>query len=226
MTAPRPAYLLVVLLVSAAASAHYFGIVDLLSLERLNANRDELLAWVATNPLLAALVFMAVYAGIVALSLPVATIVSLLGGFLFGRWLGTALIVSAATLGATAIFCVAKSSFGATLRDKAGPLYHKVAEDMQVNAFAYLLFMRLVPVFPFFLVNIVPALFRVRTRTYVIATLVGIVPGTFVYANLGRELGTLASLKDLISMPVLLAFCMLGILALVPAVYSHVKAGR
>lgn len=222
MTVPGPAYLLVVFLAAAAVSAHYFGIVDRLSLETLSGNRDQLLAWVAANPLLSAIAFMAVYAAVVALSLPVATIVSLLGGFLFGRWLGTALIVSAATMGATAIFCVAKSSFGESLRDRAGPLYQKIAEDMQANAFAYLLFMRLVPVFPFFVVNVVPALFRVRTRSFIVATFIGIIPGTFVYANLGRELGTISSLRDLISMPMLLALCLLGVLALVPAVYGHV----
>lgn len=226
MAAPRPGYLLVVLLVSAGVSAHYYGFVDQLSLETLSANRDQLLAWVVANPLLSAVVFVAVYAGVVALSLPVATIVSLLGGFLFGRWLGTALIVSAATLGATAIFCVAKSSFGASLRDRAGPLYHKIAVNMQANAFAYLLFMRLVPVFPFFLVNILPALFHVKTRTFAITTLIGIIPGTFVYANLGRELGTISSLTDLMSMQVLLAFCLLGALALLPVVYGHMTARR
>ena len=159
-----------------------------------------------------------------ALSLPAATIVSLLGGFLFGRWLGTVLIVSSATLGATAIFGVAKSSFGASLRDRVGPLYHQIAGNMQANAVAYLLFMRLVPVFPFFLANILPALFHVKTRTLAVTTLIGIIPGTFVYANLGRELGTISSLWDLMSMQVLLAFCLLGALALLPAVYGHVTA--
>lgn len=226
MTVRGLSYLLVALLASVAVSAHYLGLADQLSLEMLIANRDQLLAWVGDNPLLSVIAFVTLYVGIVALSLPVATIVSLLGGFLFGRWLGTALIVSAATLGATAIFCVARSSFGASLRDRAGPIYKRIAADMQANAFAYLLFMRLVPVFPFVLVNVVPALFRVKTRTFVITTFLGIIPGTFVYANLGRELGTLSSLKDLISIPVLLAFCLLGVLALVPAIYGHVTARR
>jgi uncharacterized membrane protein YdjX (TVP38/TMEM64 family) len=216
--------LLLLILISAAMLAQYSGLSDWFDLDTVGAYRNELLTWAEERPFLAAFLFVAGYAGVVALSLPAASVLTLLGGFLFGRWLGTALIVTAATLGAVVVFWIATTSLGAGLRDRAGPFYQKVERNMQENAFGYLLFLRLVPVFPFFLVNIVPALFRIRTRTFALATLLGIIPGTFVYANLGRELGSISSLQDLVSKQTLVAFSLLGVMALIPSIYRQWNA--
>ncbi len=119
----RPIYLVLFIFLSAVIAAHFLGFGKMLSFQTVSDHRDTLLAHVEARPVLAAMIFFAVYASVVALSLPAATVLSLLGGFLFGRWVGTMLIVSAATCGAVAIFWIASSSLGESLRQQAGPLY-------------------------------------------------------------------------------------------------------
>lgn len=222
----RRGWIILGLLAAAILAAHLSGLSDWLDLDAVKARRMELLAVVEGHPVPAALGFVALYALVVSLSLPVAVLATLLGGFLFGPLLGTVLAVAGATAGASVVFLIARSAVGEGLRRRAGPLYERVAAGMRANALEYLLFLRLVPLFPFFLVNIVPALFEVRLRTFVVATAIGIVPGTFVYANLGRELGTISSLSDLVSPMVLLAFLLLGLVALVPVGYRRWRRGR
>jgi uncharacterized membrane protein YdjX (TVP38/TMEM64 family) len=171
----------------------FSGILNNIDLESIKSQRGDLLQLVDDRPVFSILGFIAIYVCSVALSLPIATLLTLLGGFLFGRWLGTVVVVFSATIGAVVLFLAARSALGEALREKAGPLYHKVQSNMHENATAYMLFMRLVPIFPFFLVNIVPALFNIKVLPYVITTFIGIIPGTFVYVNVGRELGTLDS---------------------------------
>lgn len=214
-----PLILIVVLIVAAWAS----GLLDMVNLETIKQQRGELLGLVEAHPILSVAIYMVLYAVVVALSLPIALIMTLTGGLLFGKWLGTAVIVFGATAGATLVFLIARSALGNTLREKAGPLYKKVAANMEQNAVGYMLFMRLVPLFPFFLVNIVPALFNVRVMPYVITTFIGIIPGTFVYANVGKELGTIESLSDIASPQTLIAFTLLGLFALIPTLYKQIK---
>jgi len=205
------------------AVAYIMGWHKLLSLETLQAQKQQFQIYTNDNPLLAAGGFLGLYAVAVALSLPIATLLTLLGGFLFGKWLGTVLVVSGATIGACIIFTIAKTSLGTTLREKAGPLYDKVAANMTENAVGYLFFMRLVPLFPFVLVNIVPALFNVRLRVFAFTTFFGILPGTFVYVNVGETLGEIESLSDLVSPQTFLSFALLGVFALVPTLYKQWK---
>lgn len=203
--------------------AWYLGLQDYVNLDTIKSQRSELLNIVSDRPYISILAFVSMYIISVALSLPIATVLTLLGGFLFGRWLGTFLIVISATMGASILFLAAKSAIGTTLRQKAGPLYKKIESNMNQNAIGYLLFMRLVPIFPFFLVNIVPALFNIRLTPYLATTFFGIIPGTFVYANVGRELGTIESLSDLISTKTLIAFTLLGLFALLPVIIKQVN---
>lgn len=202
------------------------GLHEQISLAGFHAHKAELIAYVADHAVLAALIFMGLYVVAVALSLPIATLLTLTGGFFFGTWLGTAYVVSAATIGASIIFLVAKTSLGETLRAKAGGLYGKIENNMKENAVGYLLFLRLVPVFPFFLVNIVPALFSVPLRVFVLTTFFGIIPGSFVYVNLGQTLGEIENLNDLVSGQTLLAFALLGLFALIPTLYKQLKARK
>lgn len=208
------------------AAAYMSGLHENLSLEKLQENKEEMLQAVASNPVMTAIAFMAIYIVFVALSLPAATLLTLTGGFLFGPILGTFYVVTAATIGATIIFFVAKTSLGTTLREKAGGLYKRIEGNMRDNAAGYLLFMRLVPIFPFFLVNIVPALFNVKPRTYILTTFFGIMPGSFVYVNLGGQLADIENLKDLVSMQTLLAFALLGVFALIPTLYKQIKGKK
>jgi uncharacterized membrane protein YdjX (TVP38/TMEM64 family) len=206
-------------------AAWQLGVQERVSLANFQAHKLELTDFVTAHAFGAAVIFMAVYVVAVALSLPIATLLTLMGGFLFGVGQGTIYVVSAATLGATIIFLVAKSALGASLRAKAGGLYQKIEKNMQENAVSYLLFLRLVPLFPFFLVNIVPALFKVPVRIFVLTTFFGIIPGSFVFVNLGQSLGELETLNDLVSWKILFSFALLGVFALVPTLYKYIKGG-
>ena len=151
-----------------------------------------------------------------AFSVPGALVLSLTMGFLFGRWLGTVLVVIAATIGATLVFLAARYLFADAARRRMGALGEKINAGFTENALNYLLFLRLVPLFPFFLVNLAPAFTTISVRTFVIGTLIGIIPGSFVFVNLGQTLGRIDSLSGLLSTETIAAFVLLGALALVP----------
>jgi|TARA_R110002126_G_scaffold291807_1_gene459746 uncharacterized membrane protein YdjX (TVP38/TMEM64 family) len=214
-----PLGVMVVIMVAVYVS----GLHEKISLQVLQDNKESLLNAVAARPFISALGFMALYIAFVALSLPAATLLTLTGGFLFGTWMGTLYVVTGATIGATVLFFIAKTALGTVLREKAGGLYRRVEGNMQENAVGYLMFMRLVPIFPFFLVNIVPALFDIKPRVFILTTFFGIIPGSFVFVNLGKQLANIESLNDLVSMQTLMAFALLGFFALIPALHNQVK---
>lgn len=166
-----------------------FGLHRALSLDALRAHRAALLAMVEAHRLAAMLGYVALYVVVVAASLPGALAMSLAGGFLFGALIGTVLIVAAATIGATILFLIARSAFGDMLRGRAGPFVRRMEDGFRANAFWYLLSLRLIPVFPFFAVNLVPALVGIPLMTFVAATFIGVIPGTFVFASFGAGLG-------------------------------------
>jgi uncharacterized membrane protein YdjX (TVP38/TMEM64 family) len=215
---------IVVLFVVAIAAFFVFDGPSYLSLDTVKANRDALLAFAQRHFAAALAIGFLVYAGATALSLPGGLVLSLAMGFVFGRWVGTALVVVAATVGATLVFLAARYLFADAARRRMGPLGAKINAGFTDNAFSYLLFLRLVPLFPFFLVNLAPAFTSIPLRTYVLATLVGIIPGTFVYVNLGQALGRIDSLSGLVSRDTLLAFVLLGTFALVPVLWKKWKA--
>jgi uncharacterized membrane protein YdjX (TVP38/TMEM64 family) len=165
------------------------GLADHLSLATLAAHRDALGAFVAANLALAALVYLGLYVAVVALSVPGAVFLTLAGGFLFGAAGGTALTVIGATIGATLVFLFAQRLFGADALDRLGPKARALGEGIRRNAASYLLVLRLVPLFPFFLVNLVPAFVGVRLPVYVATTALGILPGTAVFSLAGAGLG-------------------------------------
>lgn len=218
--------IIVVIFVAVVVIAQVSGLTNELSLETVIAKRIALQALVASHPVLASLAFACVYMTVAALALPVAAILSLLGGFLFGVWLGTALVLCSATAGALIVFLVTRSAIGEPLRRKAGPLYQKISSNMRENAFGYLLFMRLVPLFPFFLVNLVSALFDIKVRNFVFATFFGMAPATLIYVNFGRQIGNVTSARSLMSPSVLIALTGLGLLVLVPTVYRQWSRAR
>lgn len=213
-----PVVILLALLIAAFAS----GVHQYLSLDALRDNRAALLDLVARHGLLAAAAFVLIYAGAVALSLPGATIMTLAGGFLFGVAAGATLTVIGATIGATALFLIARSAIGDALRQRAGPFVARMADGFSKNAFNYLLFLRLVPAFPFWAVNLAPALLGMRLAPFVLATAIGIIPGTVVYSAFGASLGTVfdaggdVQLQDVLSPTLIAALIGLGLLALLP----------
>ena len=177
------------LLALGLALAYATGLHRLLHLEALAGNRALLLGWVEARPALAALAFALAYVAVVALSLPGGAVMSLAAGFLFGPWLGTLLAVLAATIGACLLFLATRHALGRTLAARGGPLLARVGEALRRDGFWYLLSLRLLPVVPFWLANLAPALAGMPFRSYALATLVGIVPGTAVYVGIGAGLG-------------------------------------
>jgi uncharacterized membrane protein YdjX (TVP38/TMEM64 family) len=195
-----------------------------LSLDALKDNRDALLRFADAHQATALAIAFGVYAGTVALSLPGGLVLSLACGLLFGRVLGTAVAVVAATLGATLVFLAARYLFADLLRRRLGAAGARINAGFTRHALSYLLFLRLVPAFPFFLVNLAPAFTAIPVRTYVLGTLLGIIPGTFVYVNLGAALGRLDSLAGAVSMNTLGALGLLSLLALVPVFVRRHRA--
>jgi uncharacterized membrane protein YdjX (TVP38/TMEM64 family) len=218
------------LVAAALALCFVFRVDRYLSFQALCDHREWLLDEVERiGRLPAALAFAGLYALVAALSIPGAVVLSMAGGFLFGPFLGTVASVCGATLGATAIFLAARSAFADMLRAKAGPWVRRLEAGFRENALNYLLVLRLVPIFPFWLVNLVPAFLGVGLQTFVVATFLGIIPGALVYASVGNGLGALLEAGEqpdaaaLLKPAILLPILGLAALALLPVVYKRVK---
>ncbi len=197
----------------------YFDLGHYFSLETLKANRDDLLAYTHANYPAAVALFVVAYIAQTAFSLPGGAIMTLAGGFLFGSLLGTVFVNLGATLGATCAFLTARYVLRDWVERKFGDRIEPIQAGFTQNALSYLLTLRLIPAFPFFLVNLVSGLTRINLGTYMLATSIGIIPGSFVFAFAGKQLGSINSLGEIASPPVLLAFTFLGVLALMPIAY-------
>lgn len=219
-------------LLLALAAAFGFGLHHYLSIEALRENRALLNGFVADHAVAAALIFMSVYAVSTAMSLPGGLVLTVTGGFLFGVAAGTVYVVAAATLGATVVFLIARSALGGVLRAKAGPFVQRMEEGFRENAFSYMLVLRLIPLFPFFVVNLVPAFLGVSLRTYVLGTCLGIIPGTLVFILAGAGLGSVFdsggafSLDSVLTPQIVAGLIGLSLLSLLPVAYKRVKARR
>jgi uncharacterized membrane protein YdjX (TVP38/TMEM64 family) len=208
------------------------GLERYLSIDALRQHRSVLRAWVETSGLLAALVFMAIYIITVAFSLPGATVLTIAGGFLFGAAWGTVLVIISATLGAIVLFSIAKTALSGVLRAKAGAWLPRLEAGFREHALSYLLVLRLVPIFPFFIINLVPAFLGVPLSTFILGTFLGIIPGTFVYATVGAGLGSVFdaggtfTLRGVLTPQIVAALVGLAVLALIPVVYQKLTAQR
>jgi uncharacterized membrane protein YdjX (TVP38/TMEM64 family) len=202
----------------------YFDLGQYLSLDALKQNRDRLLTFTESHYVASVALFILAYIVVTGLSLPGAVILTLAGGFLFGWVSGTLFVNLGATTGATLAFLTARYLLRDWVEQKFGRWIEPVQQGFAKDAFSYLMTLRLIPLFPFFVVNLVSGLTRVSVGTYVAATAIGIIPGSFVYAYAGRQLGTINSLKEIASPNVIGAFILLGILALAPIVYKKFAA--
>jgi len=198
----------------------YFDLGRFLSLNALKENRDHLLAFTEANYATAVGLFVLAYIAVTGLSLPGAVILTLAGGFLFGSVFGTVFVNIGATTGATLAFLAARYLLRDWVEQRFGSRLGPIQAGFSKNAFNYLMTLRLIPLFPFFLVNMVSGLTRVSLGTYVTATAIGIIPGSFVFAYAGRQLGSINSLQEIASPNVLVAFTLLGLLAMVPILYK------
>jgi uncharacterized membrane protein YdjX (TVP38/TMEM64 family) len=219
------------LAVLAAGLAAFFalGLHRYLSFGALAENRDALVGFVERQPIAAPLAFIAVYALAVAFSIPGAAVLTIAGGFLFGTLAGGIFVVIGATLGAIGVFLAARTAFGEGLRKRVGPWVGRLEAGFRENALSYLLVLRLVPLFPFWLVNLVPAFLGVPLATYALGTFIGIIPGSFVYASVGNGLGAVfdsggtPDLSIIFEPEILLPIVGLSLLALIPVIYKKVK---
>lgn len=211
-------------IVCAIGAFFYFDLGRFLSLDSLKANRDQLLAFTEVNYPASVALFILAYIVVTGLSLPGAVILTLAGGFLFGSLYATLFVNVGATTGATLAFLVARYLLRDWVEQKFGKWLQPLQQGFANHAFSYLMTLRLIPLFPFFVVNLVSGLTRMSVGTYVAATALGIIPGSFVYAYAGRQLGTINSLKEIASPHVIAAFVLLGLLVLVPALYKKVSA--
>lgn len=233
--------LIVILALTLVALA--MGWHEYLSLQTIGLNYETMKAFIEAHFFVALSIYTLVYIIIIALSLPGGLVMTIAGGLLFGWAIAAPASILGATTGATVVFLAAKTSLGEALAAKAAPWLCKLSEGFKANALCYLLFLRLVPAFPFFVVNLVPALLGVPLRTYVLATALGIIPGTYAFAVAGSGLGSVIEAQNeshsaclaqnagnaaacpyvvdtsaLITKEILIAFVLLGIVALIPIV--------
>ncbi len=220
------------ILIFAAVIIWMLDVHHYLSFETLKLHRQELKTFVADHLLWAALVYMAIYVAVVALSIPGAAFMTITGGFLFGQLRGAAMVVIAATLGATVVFISVKMATKSLLRTKIAPYVTKMEQGFKDNALNYLLVLRLIPIFPFFMVNLVAAILLVPLRTFVLATFFGIIPGSFVYVSVGTGLASIIdhnqefTTQGILTPEILMALVGLAILAVLPVIYKKWQNSR
>jgi len=229
-------------LLLAMALAYIMGWHRLLTFKAIGLNYEALKGFIDDHLGIALLVYFLGYVAVVALSLPGGLVMTLSGGLLFGWQLAAPTTTVAATIGASVVFLVAKSSVGEPLAARAGPWLGKLRDGFRENALNYLLFLRLVPVFPFFVVNLAPALLGVPLSTYLIGTFFGIIPGTLAFSVAGSGLGSIIEAQNelytdclaklpanpetdcpytidvsaLVTAELIAAFVLLGVVALIP----------
>lgn len=194
-----------------------------LTLENLKANQQTLVRFYKTHSLLSIAVFITIYIVQSALSLPGAAILSLAAGAIFGLLMGTIYANIGATAGAAISFLLTRYLLRNAVQKKFGHRLIKINAELEEEGATYLLFLRLVPVFPFFLINLAAALTRMPLRTFVPVTLFGIIPGAFVYCNAGASLAAVNSLSEVVSSRVIGSFFLLGLFFLIPVFYKKLK---
>ncbi len=222
----------VLILLAGLLAAWALGLQRLVTWDALAAHQAALLGLVADHPLLAPLAYVGVYVLIVALSLPGGVVMTVSGGLLFGTLAGTVLAVIGAAVGASLLFLAARHAFAEPLSRRASGLLARVRPGLQRDGFSYLLALRLIPVVPFWLVNLAPALVGMRFAPYAAATLLGILPGTLVFASIGAGVGGVLAagrhpdLSVVFTPRVLLPLLGLALLSLAPVIWRRATAGR
>ncbi|MRR15962.1 MAG: TVP38/TMEM64 family protein [Deltaproteobacteria bacterium] len=207
------------------AAFRVFGLDAFLTAETFRLYRAELLAVTAEHYGPVAALFIAVYIIVAALSIPGAAILTLAAGFLFG-FAGMIYVNIGASGGAILAFLIARYLVGDWVQKRYGGKLESFNAEMAENGYRYLLTLRLIPLFPFFLVNLLSGLTRVPLATFAWTTVVGIVPGSFVYIYTGRQLGVIEKPGDILSWPMILAFILLGLLVLSPVLIRKVMKKR
>jgi uncharacterized membrane protein YdjX (TVP38/TMEM64 family) len=220
-------FLPLLVLALAFAAIWASGLTHELTWAGLARNQALLSAWVKSHPLLAGTAFVAAYTVSTALSLPQAALLTIAGGLLFGTVIGGTLTVLGATAGACILFLAARSALGEGLVRRGGTAMATVRDALRKDGFSYLLALRLIPLFPFWLVNLAASVCGMRLAPFATATLIGIIPGTFVFASIGAGVGSMLAaggtpnLSVIFSLPVLGPLVGLALLSLVPVIWKR-----
>lgn len=202
----------------------YFNLDTYFTFENLQNQKEVLSTYVNDNYFLTVFIFVFIYIISVAFLIPIATVLTLAGGFLFGSIEGTLIVNIGATVGASFAFLFARYIIGAKLQEKYAQQLQKFNKELKENKYQYLFSLRFLPIFPFFLVNFLAGLTKVDFKTFVITTSLGIIPGSFVYTYAGSQLSTINAISDIFSKEILYAFLLLGFLTLLPIIIKKVKA--
>ncbi len=220
---------LLLTLVLAIALFYLLGFHKYFTFSYLKQNHARLLLYVENHPWQSPLVFMGIYILAVTLAFPGASLLTIIGGFLFAQPFATLYVIFSATIGATALFLIAKTSLGQWLEKRFFPTIQKLRHGFNKRPNSYMLFLRLTPLFPFWIINIAPALLGVQLKTFIWTTFVGIIPGTFAYAQAGRGLESLfanpapPTLSALLNPEVRLALIALSALTLLSILLKTLK---
>lgn len=226
------------------AIGYWAGVFEHFGLSSFIKHRQDVGEYVDNNFIVAGAVFIFLYAGLVAISFPGASFLTIASGFFFGGIIGGIFAVIGATIGAVIIFVIARTSFGDFLKDKAGPFVNKMIDGFKKDSFQYLLTLRLVPVFPFWALNIVPALLDMKVKPYALATFIGIIPGTFTYAYIGTGMDSIISdvverqpgcaeagtceinFGSFVTPEILIAIILLAVISILPVIIKKIRGGK
>ena len=222
MSTKNKQVLLLTLAIAAIVALRVSPLGDLLTFEHVKQHRDSLFAAAQERYWLSVASFMALYTVATAFSLPAGLVLTLAGGFMFGPAAGTLYIVISATAGATLAFLTARYIAGNRIQIRYQDQLRTFNDELERNGSHYLLTLRLIPIFPFFLINFMAGLTKVSLRTFVWTTAIGIIPATAVFAFAGRQIGTIAAVSDILSGKMLLVFAALGLVALLPVILKRV----
>lgn len=216
--------ILVLVFVLIIASIKFFDLDTYFTFENLKAQKDVLATFVNENYLLTIFLFILVYMVSVAFLIPIATVLTLSGGVLFGAVAGTVFVNIGATIGAILAFLFARYIMGKKVQVKYGKQLEKFNSELETNKYQYLFSLRFLPIFPFFLVNFLCGVTKLDLKSFVITTSLGIIPGSFVYTYAGSKLSEIDSLGDIFSKEILSAFVLLGLLTLLPVAVKKYKS--
>jgi len=214
---------LLILLVFLIILARVAGISAYLSFDSLNRNKYILENFVRERYFFSVALYIAAYVIVTALSIPGATVLTLLGGFLFGVLLGAIYTNAGATIGAAIAFLFARYIIGEWVQKKYKDRLQRFNDEMSRNGHAYLLTLRLIPAFPFFLINFFAGLTNIPIRTFIWTTALGIIPGSMVYSFAGSQLHAIKSADDILSLKMILSLSLLWLLILFPVIFKKIK---
>ena len=226
---PKAALIAAALVIGLATTVLTFSFDLGIALDLLRAHHNRLLGFVAGAPALASIAFIVLYAAAVAISLPGVAILTVIGGYLFGWWHGTVLVLVAATTGASGVFLLTRRALGDPVRERAAPAMQRFAEGFRRNALSYGFALNVVPIFPYALIIVVPAACGVPLHRFLAGMILGLVPGTFVFAGLGDGLGEALAgdappgLASLLTPEIVLSLSGLAALALLPVIWSTLR---